>query len=87
MPFVKGQSGNPGGRKKGSKNKLTNNVVNEILEVHEHLKKKKKGLQDCAEQDPKWFLSPFLKGLIPKNIEIGIDEASNKLEIILKKVE
>jgi len=84
MPFQKGNK--LGGRKKGSKGKLKNDVVNEILEVHERLKDKKKGLLDCAMQDPKWFLSLFLKGLIPKNVTVGIDEDSNTLEIIVKKI-
>jgi len=70
MKFKKGQSGNPNGRPKGSKNKLRTDLVQHILEIAEYLKENNIGLKDTAEKNPKWFFEHFLKGLIPKNIEV-----------------
>lgn len=74
------------GRKPGSKNKLKQNLVKEILEIHAQLKKEKKGLLDCARQNPKWFCERFLVAVLPKNIDLNMGE-DNILEIILKKIE
>jgi len=70
MKFKKGQSGNPAGRPKGSKNKLRNDLVQQILEIADDLKNKGLGLAQTAEDNPKWFFEHFVKGLIPKNIEL-----------------
>jgi len=85
MPFKKGQSGNPKGKPKGTKNKLRTNLVQEILDIAEQLKKDKKGLDECAKSNPKWFFENFLKGLLPKNIEIDLpDEIVIKTELVKK---
>jgi hypothetical protein len=69
----KGKTNNPAGRPKGTKNKLRGDLVQQILDIAESLAKEKKGLKDCARQDPSWFYTNFLKGLIPKNIEVKGD--------------
>jgi hypothetical protein len=71
MPIKKGQNLNPGGRPKGAKNKVPNDIVQKIVQINLSLAKKGKGLEDCANDDPKWFHSIFTKAIIPKNIEIS----------------
>lgn len=68
--FKKGQSGNPSGRKPGTKNRLPRDLVERILAIEEDLTAKGKGLKACAKQDPQWFLEQFVKPLIPKNVDI-----------------
>jgi len=71
MGFKKGLSGNPTGRPRGARNKLPRNLVDRVLEVSANLEEQGKGLQDCAEKDPKWFFENFLKPMIPKNVLLG----------------
>ena len=71
MGFKKGLSGNPTGRPKGARNKLPRNLVDRVLEISANLEEQGKGLQDCAEKDPKWFFENFLKPMIPKNVLLG----------------
>lgn len=73
MPFKKGQVGNPKGRPKGTKNKVTKPIVDQILEVSKELEEKGCGLSECAKQDPKWFYTVLFKNLIPKNVEVNMD--------------
>jgi hypothetical protein len=70
MRFRKGLSGNPNGRPKGAKNKLPRNLVDRVLEISAKLDEQGKGLQDCAEQDPKWFFENFIKPILPKNVDL-----------------
>lgn len=70
MPFVKGQSGNPKGKAPGTRSRLSKSIVEQILEIHEKLESEGKGLEACAFENPKWFNEHFLKGLIPKNINM-----------------
>ena len=66
----KGKTNNPNGRPKGSQNKLQKNIVEQLLDIHEKLETKGIGLEACAFENPKWFNEHFLKGLIPKNINM-----------------
>ena len=79
--FKKGQSGNPAGKPKGAKNKLRANLVQEILEIAQELKDEGIGLLDTAKGNPKWFFEHFVKGLIPKNIEL---EAKLTVEEVIR---
>ena len=71
MGFKKGFSGNAAGRPKGAKNKLPRNLVDRVLGISANLEEQGKGLQDCAEKDPKWFFENFLKRIIPKNFSVA----------------
>ena len=70
------------GRPKGLKNKLPADLKQRVLATLEKLDRDKKGLDECASQDPKWFLENFIKPLLPKNIEarvdVGMTEAARK---------
>ena len=81
MGFKKGQIANPTGRPRGAKNKLPRDLVDRVLEISANLEEQGKGLQDCAEKDPKWFFENFLKPMIPKNVLLGGTE-QNKPAII-----
>lgn len=71
--FKKGQSGNPSGKKPGTKNRLPRDLVERILAIEADLTEKNKGLKDCAEANPQWFLENFIKPIIPKNIDMNLD--------------
>lgn len=73
------------GRKPGSKNKLKQNLVEEIIGIHEQLKKEKKGLLECARQNPKWFCERFLVAIIPKNVDLNFGQDS-VLKVIFERV-
>ncbi len=72
MKFEKGHT-KALGRPRGSKNKIPTNIVERILKVTAELEKRGKGLSACAQKDPLWFYSNFLKGLIPKNVDLNIE--------------
>ena len=64
---------NPGGRKKGSKNKLPRDMVQRILVINKELDEAGKGLSDCASEDPKWFHSTFTRAIVPKDVNVNLD--------------
>lgn len=69
MAAPKGNKFSPG-RPKGAKNKVPKDLVQQILDLAAELEEKGKGLTACANENPKWFCENFLKGLIPKNINV-----------------
>lgn len=68
-PFAKGNKASPG-RPRGSKNKIPRNVKQRVMEAWDHLEKKKMGLCEEAEKDPKWFYRTFGRAMIPKDVEV-----------------
>jgi hypothetical protein len=73
MAPPKGKTNNPFGRKKGSKNKIPKNVVENIVAINADLDGKGKGLKDCANEDPKWFHSIFTRAIVPKDVNVQVD--------------
>lgn len=70
--FKPGQSGNPKGRPKGSRNKLAEDFLSDMLATWgEH---GKKALEETAREHPDRFVS-VVAGLLPKEIQIK-DELS-----------
>ena len=61
------------GRPKGLKNKIPQDLKQRVLATLERLDRENKGLDECASQDPKWFLENFVKPLLPKNIEAKVE--------------
>ena len=72
MAFRKGKSGNPDGRKKGSKNKITKDLKAAYLEAFDK-RGGVQGLLDWAEKSPDAFYNQVSK-LFPKDIKVGGDE-------------
>ncbi len=80
MPFKPGQSGNPKGRAKGSRNKRTKAILDRILKVTEELQRSPKtSLKAVAKSDPKWFYQQVLRMALPKNLEV-LTESAQKQE-------
>jgi hypothetical protein len=68
--YEKGTSGNPDGRPKGAKNKLSNNVIDKILDAAIHLESKGKALRKFAEANPEAFWTKIYTKLVPKDIHL-----------------
>lgn len=80
LEWINGNSPKGPGRPKGKKNRLTNDVVQNILTVFDELQKVKgKSLLECATEDPAWFYSIFYRGLVPKNISLDFGEKTEAL--------
>ena len=67
--FKPGQSGNPAGRKPGSRNKLTENILSDLAEFYE--KEGKDLIRRVRDENPAALLQGLLK-LIPKESHIEI---------------
>jgi hypothetical protein len=64
--FKPGQSGNPGGKPHGARNKITAAFLNALAEdFEEH---GKKAIQDARQEDPVGYMK-VCAGLLPKQIE------------------
>ena len=78
MAFKPGQSGNPKGRKKGSKNHRGLSAVLSMLEnlvsEEKNLNKLKKDFQEAFDRNPKKFYYKFIMPLLPKNIKHDFNE-------------
>lgn len=65
-PYKPGQSGNPGGKPKGARNRLTAHYLNALADDFE--KHGKKAIEDAREKDPMGYVKA-IGALMPKQIE------------------
>jgi hypothetical protein len=71
--FKPGQSGNPGGKPAGARNKITAAFLNKLaadFEMHGQ-----EAIERCREEDPAAYVK-VVAGLLPKEVDLGI----NRLE-------
>lgn len=66
-PFQPGQSGNPGGKPTGARNRLTAHFLNALVEDFET--HGKAAIQKCREEKPEAYVK-VIAALCPKEIEI-----------------
>jgi hypothetical protein len=74
-PFAPGQSGNPAGRPKGSRNRLADSFIADLATAWGEYGEE--ALRRCAEEEPGTFVK-VIAGLLPKSIDlnVAIDVAS-----------
>lgn len=69
--FVKGVSGNPAGKKPGTKNKFPGALKDKVLHACGVLESEGKDLASCAIKDPEWFWETFVKPMLPKELWVS----------------
>jgi hypothetical protein len=74
--FEPGQSGNPGGKPKGARNRLQGSFLNALADDFE--KNGKKAIEQCREEDVGRYLS-IVASLMPKQTEqtLPLDEVTD----------
>jgi hypothetical protein len=74
-PFPKGVSGNPAGRPKGAKSKLSETFLSDLRDAWEQ--HGATALRRCAEEEPATLIK-VIASLLPKdiNLSVGLDAAS-----------
>lgn len=81
-PFQKGQSGNPAGRKPGSRQKLSDNLLATI--AADFAKHGQKTLDRVRETDPTGYMK-IVVSLVPKELAIG-DGEGGPLTVVIRKI-
>lgn len=71
-PFKPGQSGNPAGRPRGARTKLTEDFLKDVLEVWET--SGKRAVIDMVAGKPGDFVK-MVAGLIPKDVNLNVNNA------------
>lgn len=71
-----------GGRPKGSRNKIPSSIKDAVLEVWAQLERENKGLGDIAREQPEWFYLNFLKPMLPKSIDLGVQDTGPLADLL-----
>ena len=86
--FKPGQSGNPKGRPKGSKDRAKSRalrLLDELFADETNLAKLRKRLQDAFDDDPMGVLMKIVNPLSPHNIELSSPEDKALVRISLSE--
>ena len=81
MAFIKGQSGNPVGRKKGTKNKSTQEIrslIQEIIASNFNKTKISRDLNDLKPHQKLQFLLKLLDFVVPKPVAQQLQENTSR---------
>ena len=72
MGWPKGKPRPPGaGRKKGTKNKVSGDLRQYVINVADQLEAEGKGLKEWANGNPNDFWSKVFKGVVPTNLNVN----------------
>lgn len=74
------------GRPKGSKDKISRNLKQLVLDAAEKLEAEGKSLYDEAVQDPKWFYQNFVKPMLPKEVDATLSGPNGDPISIIERV-
>ena len=72
-PWKPGQSGNPSGRPKGARTKLSNDFFEDVLAVWQT--QGRAAVEKTASEHPEKFLT-VVAGLVPKQVEVDASDAA-----------
>ena len=81
--FKKGQSGNPAGRPRGSRNKLSERFISDLAELWEE--QGSSILQKVAEDNPARLLLVMVQ-VLPKNFQVGITDNRPLIELTTEEL-
>lgn len=71
------------GRPKGSKDKLSRDIRERVVQVWDSLEgTKDKSLKYLAHAEPKWFFDTFGRALIPKEIKAELGMSTSLIEMV-----
>lgn len=73
------------GRPKGSKDKLSRNIRDRVVQVWDQLEKTPgKSLKSLSVLDPKWFFETFGRALLPKEITAEVNSTVTRIDIAIQ---